>query len=54
MKTKFLKTGYGLLAALLLTTQLIAAPIALTAAQTEQPIAERVVPNGECQATLCG
>lgn len=53
MKAKFLKTGYGLLAALLLTTQLIAAPIALTALQAEQPIAEGVVAFGECVYTFC-
>jgi hypothetical protein len=53
MKSKFLKTGYGLLFALVVTFQLIAAPLALTAELTDQPIAERVTPNGECQTGLC-
>jgi hypothetical protein len=52
MKAKFLKTGYGLLAALFLATQLIAAPIALTAEQTDLSIAAR--PNGDVEDSFCG
>ncbi len=54
MKTNFLKTGYGLLFALVVTFQLIAAPLALTAELTDQSVAEGVVPNGECQHAFCG
>ena len=50
MKTNFLKTAYGLLVALIVTFQLVAAPLALTAGATDQVD----VAFGDCVDGMCG
>ena len=50
MKTNFLKTAYAALVALIVTFQLVAVPLALTAGATDQVD----VAFGECEGEFCG
>jgi hypothetical protein len=54
MKTNFLKTAYALLVALIVTFQLVAAPLALTAGANDQLELAREGLNGDCQHGACG
>lgn len=54
MKTNFLKTAYGVLVALIVTFQLVAAPLALTAGANDQLDVAKNGLHGECQDGMCG
>ncbi len=54
MTTNFLKTAYAVLVALIVTFQLVAAPLALTAGANDQLDMAQDGLFGDCQDGVCG